>query len=555
MQSAEIAPELTFEPLLEEKFGWRRLPARARVLWFRGAIHGRDAETLAAEAGGLALARLPEWLDGLDGHFSLILTGPDFSFAAVDPVRGYPLLWARDGDRLLVSHDGPALVHRLGLGPDDIDPAQADAFLLAGFTIGAATLYRGIHQLVPGTYVTVCPGVPEPDIAAYHEWRPTRPAEAGAGDLRAPLSRLNERLISDLVAGAKGRRILVPLSAGIDSRFVVSGLAAAGYDNVQCLSYGLPGNREAVIGRRIARRLGYDWTFIPYSNRFVRAAWATEDHRVHEAYADSLTAIPFPQDYPALTALRGQGRLNPETIVVNGQSGDFTSGNHIPAALIGHDGGSPARRLARILDALVAKHFKHWHGLVVPERVLRVKTLLRSEIDRAGGLPDDPTRDHGVYELSEFVDRQAKYVVNGQRVYEYLGLEWRLPLWQRASLDFWERAPLEAKAHQRLYREVLREDDWGGVWRDIPINPTRIRPLWLKPLRLMAKAAYAPLGAERWHRFERRYVNYWMSPLCAFAEWPYGEVRRERLGAHGAIAFHIRKYLNGKTGAPSPWFA
>ena len=125
---------------------------------------------------------------------------------------------------------------------------------------------------------------------------------------------------------------------------------------------------------------------MPYSNDFVRTAWASADHRAHETYADSLTAIPFPQDYPALIALRAKGRLDPETIVVNGQSGDFTSGNHIPATLICHDGGSPARRLARILDALVAKHFKHWVGLATPERVAGIRSLLAAEIVRAGGL-------------------------------------------------------------------------------------------------------------------------------------------------------------------------
>ncbi|MEK9662369.1 MAG: hypothetical protein VW644_11660, partial [Alphaproteobacteria bacterium] len=31
-------------------------------------------------------------------------------------------------------------------------------------------------------------------------------------------------------------------------------------------------------------------------------------------------------------------------------------------------------------------------------------------------------------------------------------------------------------------------------------------------------------------------------------------VAGERLGAFGAIAFHIRKYMDAVTGPPSPWF-
>lgn len=543
----------TLEPLIEERFGWLRLPAGNRHLWFRGFARGRTIEALAREAAVLTPDVIPGWLNGLDGHFSLVLLGPEWSLAAVDPVRGYPLIWARADGRVLVSHDGPALRRQLNLGPADIDPAQGDAFALSGFTVGAATLYRGVRQLVPGSYLLVDAGG-ACTVESYHRWRPWQPAEASIGDLIEPMSRLNERLIADLVADAGGRPILVPLSAGLDSRFLASGLAAAGYLNVHCLAYGRADNREAVTSREIARRLGYRWSFVPYTNESVRAAWRRDDHRAYEAYADSLTGIPFPQDYAALTALRARGDLDPDTIVVNGQSGDFTSGNHIPAALIDHDGGTPEIRMERILDALMTKHFKHWSGLATPARTARVKALLRAEIEVACALPDDPDRDYGVYEFSEFVDRQAKYVINGQRLYEYLGFSWRLPLWERASIDFWERAPLEAKAHQRLYREVLVRDDWGGVWRDIPVNPTRIRPLWLYATRLAAKVLHVPLGAERWHRFERRYLNYWMSPLCAFADWSYGEVARDRLGAHGAIAFHIRKYMDRITGDISRWF-
>lgn len=531
------------DALVSESFGWRRRAAGDRVLWFRGHVRGRPADAIAAEAAALSRADIAGWLDALDGHFALILIGPEWSLAAVDPVRSSPLIWARRDDVIYVTHDGPKLRDMLGLGPDDIDVAQGDAFAMAGFTVGDATLYDTIRQLIPGTFLLSASDAPC-TIGTYHTWRPRQSLETDPGDLAATLSRLHENLIERLISDAAGGPILVPLSAGLDSRFLASGLAAAGYDNVHCLAYGLAGNREAVVSRQIAQRLGYRWSFVPYTNATVRAASASEDHRSYEAYANSFTAIPFPQDYLALATLRERDDLPADTLVVNGQSGDFTSGNHIPKSLIGHSGGSDEVRLVRILDALITKHFKHWPGLATAERMARIRSLLTSEITAAGGLPENPEDDFGVYEHGEFVDRQAKYVINGQRLYEYLGLDWRLPLWERPNLDFWEHVPLSAKANQSLYREVLERDNWGGVWRDIPVNPMRIRPVSLMVARQIAKILHAPLGAKRWHAFERRYFTYWMAPLCSYAPWPYRRIALDRRNFYSAIGWYIEAYLN-----------
>ena len=532
-------------PVMRERFGWRRFPAGERALLFRGHVAGRTPEILAREAASLSRAAVPAWLDRLDGHFSLVLTGPDWSLAAVDPVRSYPLIWARREGAVLVASNGPALVRHLGLGPVDIDADQAAAFALSGFTVGAATLYRGVRQLSPGKFILVEAGG-ETTETSYHVWRPQRPDPVTPEELVAPLAQLHEKLIGDLIVSAAGRPILVPLSAGLDSRMIASGLAAAGYRNVQCFAYGRAGNREAVVSSEIARRLGYPWRVVPYTNAVVRASYESPDHQAYLAYADNLTAIPFPQDYPALDRMRRDGALDPDSILVNGQSGDFITGNHVPAALFSPRDDGKAARLERILDALVAKHFKNWTSLRTPKRMAGIKALLTVEIDAAGGLPDDPAGDHGVYEASEFVDRQSKYVINGQRVYEYLGLDWRLPLWDRAYIDFWARAPLAAKKGQNLYRQVLERENWGGVWRDVPVNPLRIRPLWLVPLRLAAKAAHAPLGQARWRRFEKQYLEYWMAPLCSYAPWSYRQVATDKRGHASPIGWYIERYLAAK---------
>ena len=54
---------------------------------------------------------------------------------------------------------------------------------------------------------------------------------------------------------ASNRQIAVPLSAGRDSRLVVSGLKHLGAENVTCYSYGPRGNFEGEIAKRICESL------------------------------------------------------------------------------------------------------------------------------------------------------------------------------------------------------------------------------------------------------------------------------------------------------------
>lgn len=531
--------------LLGDTPGWSQHAAGERTLWLSGPLTETQRDVIVRVAATISSDQLPAWLNCLDGHYALVLIGSDWSIAAVDPSRTIPLIYAEQAGQVLVAQSGADLAVRVKLGPHDIAPEQARAFALSGYTVGSSTLYRGVSALLPGQFL-FCRAGTQPKVRAYHKWRPFHPENVAPEDLYNPLSTLHERIISKLVASAQGRPILVPLSAGMDSRFIASGLVEAGYRNVRCFTYGLAGNREAYMSKKIAERLGLPWTFVPYTNRTVRTLTRTSDHRSYERYADSFTAIPYPQDYPALVALRARGDLDPNTIVVNGNTGDFISGNHIPPSLAELQDDGPEARLSRIVDALVSKHFKHWAVLETPDRLAEVRRLLTAEIEGFGGLPDDAAGDHGILEMSEFTNRQSKYVINGQRCYEWLGLSWRLPLWDRALLDFWEKAPLAAKYRQSVYREVLQRDNWGGAWRDLPVNPTRIRPGWLVPLRLLAKVAHAPLGRARWHRFEKQYLEYWMAPLCSYAPWPYRRVARDKRGHSSAIGWQIAKYLSEK---------
>lgn len=544
-------PAQAWDVRLPSESGWRRAVLGDCTIWSKGdpgkaALERLASEIAAPETDEISLG---EAIRGVEGRFAVAVAHPKRFVCAVDRIRSTPLTWTHGpGGRLTVAQHGADMLAAMGECAASIDHDQALAIALSGFTIGAATLYREVSALLPGRFLLAERYGAKPTVHTYAGFTPWR-ASGGAPESevrsRKQLRDLTLAILEETVRNAAGRPIAVPLSAGLDSRLIVSGLHHLGHRDVLCFAYGRAGNREAVASKAIAGRLGYPWRFAPYRNGPMRRMFRSRRYKEFAAYADSLTSVHFPQDFPALVNLLEDGYLPRDAVVVNGQSGDFISGNHIPPAL---QSGQPPEvdPVEPVVAALLSKHFTQWRHLRSRANLSTVAGLLRTELDDllsgAGEATARPTA-FGLYEASEFVDRQCKYVVNGQRAYEFLGLGWDLPLWHNCYLDFWQAQPLSNKRRQTLYRNMLFEADWGGVWRDIPVNRLTIRPLWLAPIRLILKAMHAPLGRDRWHDFERRYLDYFMTPLCGYAARRWVEIAGDRRRPRTALCPHIEDYL------------
>lgn len=485
-----------------------------------------------------------EALSRVRGFFAVVVTHPTWVIAAVDRVRSMPLIWTAPPGRALPVIGQTAAELPLGEA-HAVRPEQALSVALSGYTTGSDALLDGVGALQPGQALIARAGEPARALS-YHRfdpWRGGYDAVDSPADARRGLADLTLRLLEETARRAGNRQIAVPLSAGFDSRAIASGFKELGLRNVICFAYGRHGNREAQTSREIARRLGFPWHFVPYTPAGLRPVFGSDPYAAFKAASDSLTGIHFPQDYPALVRLLQDGVLQPDAVVVNGQTGDFISGNHIPPALMGMRAWGDASREA-VIDALITKHYKHWEALQTPACLAPIRDLLRAEIDTVIGDAADPA-PFGVCEAVEFRNRQSKYVINGQRAYEVLGLGWDLPLWADDYLEFWAGRPLAEKARQTLYRESLLAADWGDVWHSVPLNTLRVRPNWLVPIRLALKAAHAPLGRAAWHRFERRFLGTIMDPLCTTAEWPWRRFAWHPLRPTTPLALIHEAYLNG----------
>lgn len=512
---------------------WREVKlSDEATVWLFGYTKQASDESAAQTLRSAVMAgvqAVEAWARQTIGHGAVVYSGAEGVVAATDIVGSVPLYISREADRLVIRSN-----LRLPDGTDhNFDRRAVLQLAMGGFTIGRQCLGSSVQSLRPGEVAFL--GAEGPQFLRYARYVGS-PSSDAAADPRDPdlQKRHNDvflAILAEMTAPFRGRPVFIPLSAGLDSRAILSGLKEIGYDKIFTFSYGLPGNHEAEGAQRIAKSLDVDWRMIEYSpHEQVRFFNGDTAARFFE-FADRPDAMPFMQDVPAIERLQKMTDIPQDAVFINGQSGDFIAGNHIPPDL--HRGETGLR------EAIIAKHFSFWDVLKTPENLSRIREAIDLEL---GSLRDEKCAAIP-YELFEFESRQSKYVVAGQRAYEFFGYDWRLPFWDAKMVAFWQDIPVSAKLNRSLFRAAMESANWGKVWGPDWEFPRTVVPTWLRPLRFLAKAASAPFGRARWHRLEKRVFDWRMDPVQNYAIRSYPALMRDGRGFRNALALHAESYL------------
>ena len=209
---------------------------------------------------------------------------------------------------------------------------------------------------------------------------------------------------------------------------------------------------EVAAAKHVAELAGVPWTHIEYRPSEIRRRFGPESRRRYFEFASGLCSVPIVTDIHALQVLQREFRMPDDALILNGQSGDFVNGGHLSGDLFAAQQEIPVSKVAAYA---VDRHFSLWRQLKTPlnKEEIAGRILRGMGVGQEAVLPAQEAASR--YELFEWAERQCKYVVNGQRMYEWCGLEWRLPLWETEFFDFWKNVPLEYKLNQRLFKIYL----------------------------------------------------------------------------------------------------
>ncbi len=351
-------------------------------------------------------------IQALNGHFSIIIESNDFILLAVDKMRTFPIFIKKTANSISISDS-------IFADECHFDDEQVEIFKRIYCTEGNNTLLKEWKQLQAGQYAIINKKEASIFIADYYQHKKNKKYTVKtANEYEIELQQLEAQLIDKIKKQTQKKNILLPLSGGYDSRYLLSLLLANNIENITCFTYGRKESYEVKTAEKICKTLQIKWHFIEYTNDLL-SRFFTDEWEQYAQLNHAYSSLPHEQDFFALSYLKSKNLLPENPILLNGFCQDGIAGSIF----------EPIKQIN------VANYISNKYGV-------RIDT---SETEN--------TWDG--YQHWFIQNRVSKFIINSVRVYAYFGIDFYLPFWENNWIQFWYNLPMSFKIQQTFYNQYI----------------------------------------------------------------------------------------------------
>lgn len=429
--------------IVMHKKNWIHLKINQLEYWFQGYVEvagqvylGESIiDLLANYKNGISEEEIGDW----QGEFAFVYRGVEGIFATVDRKRTIPLYYFKSENNEWNITDTIVL----GESNDNFNNLALQELLIAGFCVNSKTALENYFQLEAGQCISIKGS--EVKVKSYFSFT-HQPEEIVEEDAVAELKIIMHQAINRLYNQYRNKKIFIPLSGGNDSRIITLLIKEYGFSDIETFTYGKSGNNEAAVSSEIAEKLGVNWRFIEYTPEKWYHWYHSQAWKEYTDFSANLSTLAHIQDWPAVGELVTE--LNQgEAVFVPGHVG---VGGHIPP----HFMLAKSYTKEDVIQELMRRHFRLWE--TKNQDVYRTITNeLYNSIDGCEVYNSDTASS--AIEYWFWKERQAKFILNSLRVYEYYNQNWSVPLWDDQILAFYKKLPVGFRYNKYLYKLTLHK--------------------------------------------------------------------------------------------------
>lgn len=386
----------------------------------------------------------------IDNFFSLIYFNNNSISLLCDKIRSYPLFYVIEQKEIIISDDASWVYKKIDI--KSYQDESIEELKQLRLVTGNDTLIESIKQVQAGEIVTIdlTENHSRPQRQFYFRYRQTRVNPNEIGKLIKTQEAIIEDVFFDIKKKYFDKKIIIPLSGGLDSRLIAAYVKKNNLNNVACFTYGNPNSHEVTISKKIANFLGFEWYFIPYSKKTWYKISNEQEFWRSIIKASNLSVMPLLQDWPAIRELKKQGRLPENSLILTGHNPAFRSYG-IPHSNMKVDNVSFEKFLFFFSEAFFTQKGKlkdNMHMESVFVNKLR-------DYYSGGGLREFLSG----FQEYKWREIASKFYASSNRLYEHFGIEWEMPFCYSQNIDFWRNIPFELIENRRLYRCYLNKNN------------------------------------------------------------------------------------------------
>lgn len=378
-----------------------------------------------------------EFINDLDGFFSLIIDLGDNLIAVTDLVNTTPIFYKECNEGVVIGDN------YIGFISEDtcINEDVIDQYLLSGYCYNEQTLLKDVFQVNSASILKINKKNKKIENLIYYSYLPDFNNQLYKSDENKLIDELHNvhiKVFKKLISGLDGRRVILPLSGGYDSRLILEMLINLGYKNILCVTWGRSTDWQVKIAKKVALDFDVEWKLInPTHEEWYQ--WYINNFEMEMKYSGAISSIPYLQENLLISKLEKDNILLNDDIFLSGNSGDFIEGEHIPQTK------SNALETIDILNIIKDKHQRL--------NVIINNELIDKSIKRDIKLFKQENDIDMVYffEYWEWKERQSKFVTNCIKPFESQGYEWRMPFWNKDIMNFWRSINVDSKIHRSLF--------------------------------------------------------------------------------------------------------
>jgi asparagine synthase (glutamine-hydrolysing) len=398
---------------------------------------------LVSETNGIdALTSL---LERFNGFYSIIVDDDDRTLIFSDRMRTGPVFYASTDDEFLITDDCGWLlqrtsnIHRSTLSEIEYERSR--------FVTGPNTLYKEISQLQSGEIVVLNKVEGEVERCQRHV-HTTSDKKFDSEEIHRKFLSVLHRVFDRVIQVAQGRQIVVPLSGGYDSRLIALMLEQSGYENVITYSVKLGGLEEGEVAEEVAENLDLPWATAKVTHSDWRSFYNSKRWGKFFEKSGFLGSLPDPTHIITLERLIEKGKISQDAIVLPGHSALDTM-KATPTKLE----AKANVNIEELASLIIDQHYKYNTHIQISEEELT------DRFSKTIGMktPDSPKSSVEAFERWRLKERRTKLIVNGNRPFDFIGLDWWMPLEDDELYQFWRNVPIERKRHRTFYESYITE--------------------------------------------------------------------------------------------------